>query len=379
MASYNVCDVENVNSEVRNVVKKVHEEKSKVRDKKRSEAQNKVRGLSKSELTGELKSAELQQILSECKTKKISADNLKRLSEGFKETSSCEKFLNEDGCLHGLVGLVSGNQWNKQILSLYCLVNLAAAKIKSHQIARACGPYLVTHISGSNTQLVELSLTVLVNLTQSKDQDTHWILHNQETLPSIINVTKSQSESIQELSYNVIYNMLTHSDVEGESLIPLTELVTSRLCKKCPIHLLWLLYCLSSNQMLHSNLFSVKLVDTLMQIATYEIFQKCDSRPLIKVLTPVIRSLSNLCGGPVGSEVSLHLVRHPDFSPILTSLLSTNYSSICQESVWWLGNIVNNENMQVQEEFVELELMEKLENPAYQAIARLDPYALAHR
>ena len=45
--------------------------------------------------------------------------------------------------------------------------------------------------------------------------------------------------------------------------------------------------------------------------------------------------------------------------------------------MWWLGNIVNNENLQVQEEFVEMELMEKLENPAFQAIARLDPYAVS--
>ena len=38
-----------------------------------------------------------------------------RLSEGFKEPDVCEKFLNSDGCLHGLIGLVSGKQWNKQV------------------------------------------------------------------------------------------------------------------------------------------------------------------------------------------------------------------------------------------------------------------------
>ena len=79
-----------------------------------------MRGLNKSELTGDLKSAEFKQLLSECKSKKISVDNLKRLSEGFKEASYCENFINEDGCLHGLVGLVSGKQWNKQV-NLYFL------------------------------------------------------------------------------------------------------------------------------------------------------------------------------------------------------------------------------------------------------------------
>jgi len=131
--------------------------------------------------------------------------------------------------------------------------------------------------------------------------------------------------------------------------------------------------------MLHSSIYTPKLLDTIMQIATYEIFQKCDSRPLIKVLTPCIRTLSNLCAGPCGVDACLHLVKHQDFPPIFTAILSTNYSSICQEALWWLGNIVNNENLQVQEQFVELELMEKLENPAFQAIARLDPYTVSGR
>jgi len=364
-------------SEVRSVVRRAHHEKSKARDKHRSKAQNKGRKIDTIDFSGELKPGELTQLSEDCKSGKITINQLKRLSECFKENDVCEKFLIADGCLHGLTGQVSGKQWNKQILSLYCLVNLSAAKIKSHQIARASGPYLITHISSSNTQLIELSLTVLVNLTQSKDQDTHWVLHNQEVLPSVLKVTESDSESIQELAYNVVYNMLTNSDVEGESLIPVTELVTSRLDKKPAIHLLWLLYCLSSNQMLHSSLYTPQLINTVMQIATYEIFQKCDSRPLVKVLTPCIRALSNLCAGPQGVEVCLHLLKHPEFPPIFTAILSTNYSSICQEAVWWLGNIVNNENLQVQEEFVEMELMEKLENPAFQAIARLDPYAVS--
>jgi len=368
---------ESGDSEVRSVVRRAHNENTKSRDKRRSQAINKGRKLHKEDFSGEMKPGELDQLCQECKSGKITLDQLKRLSEGFKEPDVCEKFLNSDGCLHGLIGLVSGKQWNKQILSLYCLVNLSAAKIKSHQIARSSGPYLITHISSSNTQLIELSLTVLVNLTLSKDQDTHWILHNQEAMQCVLKVTDSDSESIQELAYNVVYNMLTHSDVEGESLIPITELVISRLGKKPAIYLLWLMYCLSSNQMLHSSIYTPKLLDTIMQIATYEIFQKCDSRPLIKVLTPCIRTLSNLCAGPCGVDVCLHLVKHQDFPPIFTAILSTNYSSICQEALWWLGNIVNNENLQVQEQFVELELMEKLENPAFQAIARLDPYTVS--
>ena len=44
----------------------------------------------------------------------------------------------------------------------------------------------------------------------------------------------------------------------------------------------------------------------------------------------------------------INVFRHPDFPAIVTALLSTNYSSLCQETVWLLANIVNNESVVVQ-------------------------------
>ena len=61
------------------------------------------------------------------------------------------------------------------------------------------------------------------------------------------------------------------------------------------------------------------------------------------------------------------LVRHPDFPAILTALLGDPRL---------FANIVNNKNITVQEEFVNLDLMDKLETHAVQAVIRLDPYAL---
>ena len=64
-----------------------------------------------------------------------------------------------------------------------------------------------------------------------------------------------------------------------------------------PIHLLWLLYLLSSDQSLHNFLVNQTFLHQCVDISTYEIFQKCDSRPLVKVLTPVVRILANLSAG----------------------------------------------------------------------------------
>ncbi len=41
-------------------------------------------------------------------------------------------------------------------------------------------------------------------------------------------------------------------------------------------------------------------------------FQKSDPRPLVKVVTPIVRFLANLCAGPLAEAACLHVIRHPD-------------------------------------------------------------------
>jgi hypothetical protein len=40
--------------------------------------------------------------------------------------------------------------------------------------------------------------------------------------------------------------------------------------------------------------------------------QKSDPRPLVKVVTPIIRLLANLCAGPLSEAACLFVIRHPD-------------------------------------------------------------------
>ena len=113
-----------------------------------------------------------------------------------------------------------------------------------------------------------------------------------------------------------------------------------------------------------------------MQVCTYEIYQKSDPRPLVKVVTPVTRLLANLCAGPHSETVILILVRHPDTVAILMALLGTNYQHLCKETLWLFANIVNSDSIAVQEEIVDLDLMDKLEYHTLQAVQKLDPYAI---
>lgn len=368
-------DVEG-SAEVRLIKQRNNYENNKSRSRRRQEVQAKGR-LGFTELSSETSQREFKNLLALMKGGKISVDQLKRVSGCLIKKEFAENFHAEEGCLHALAGIISGKDSNKPILGLNCFVNLTLHNLKLVHIARFAGPYLITHISGSNPQLCELSCSVLVNLTLFGDDQAHKVLLNQELFNNILNVSTSPVDNIKEASYQVLNNLLSNGDLEAEALHSLVQNIATNLTRKPPIHLLWVLYTLSSNQMLHGVLYSPGLLDTLLAISTYEIFQKCDSRPLVRVLTPIVRILGNLAAGPGSVEVSLHLIRHPDFPAIMTALLSTNYASLCQETVWLLANIVNNESVVVQEEFVDLDLMDKLEHPASTAVTRLDPYCLA--
>jgi len=362
---------------VRAVLNRSHQAKSESRARRRLEAQSAGRGLELAEYRDKVTDKEAKTLFNLCKTGKIGQTELKRLSKAFTERTFSEQFLREDGCLHSLVGLMSGSEENKQMLALYCLANLASKDYRTLHIARSAGPYLMTIISGSNTQLIELAGSVLINLTQSSDQQVFRVLVNQEIVPNLIQLTQQQADNIKEVSYQILYHLLKEcTELEGETLSSVCQVAVSSIqARNCPIHLLWVIFALSANQMIHSCLIGEELLQTLLQIATYEIFQKCDSRPLVKVLTPIVRTLGNLCAGPESVNAALYLVRHPDTPAIITSLLSTNYLSLSQETVWLVANIVNQENVLVQEEFVEMDLMDKLEGPAVSAVTRLDPFS----
>ena len=234
------------------------------------------------------------------------------------------------------------------------------------------------HVSGTNVTLAEQACLVISNLCLS-DRLTIPILFNLDAAQNLLNLATTSSGSLQESALQALYHLVRTEKLTGDMSRLLVTSCTGMMTPPRdlpPIHLFWILYILSSHQSLHNFLANQSFLHQCLDIATYEIFQKCDSRPLVKLLTPVIRILANLSAGPDSVSVCLCLVRHPDFPAILTALLSTNYLHLCRESLWLFANIVNNESVTVQEEFVNLDLMDKLETHAVHAVGRLDPYAL---
>jgi len=362
---------------VKEIVQRAHSKNDEIRKHKRLEAQSSKRNLTKTDFKQGVSEKEAKTLSNLCKSGKLSTDQFRELSQALSSKPEFSAdFMNSDGCLHSLIGFLSGRDPPRQVLALQCLVNLSGQGYKCPLIAKSAGAYLITLISGTNQTLAEFSCNAMSNLAM-KDRQSVPILLNLEAVPTLLNLAQTSSGALQEAALQAIYQLVKTENLTYELLRQLTTASIRMLSVKPPIHLVWLLYCLSSNQTLHNFLANRSFLHQCVDIATYEIFQKCDSRPLVKLLTPVVRILANLSAGPDSVSVCLCLVRHPDFPAILTALLSTNYLHLCRESLWLFGNIVNNESVTVQEEFVNLDLMDKLETHAIHAVGRLDPYALA--
>jgi len=366
------------NNGVREIVAKAHRHNDEIRANKRLEAQAGRRNIENDDFTREISEKEAKTLANVCKSGKISVAQFRSLSRAITEQPGfADHFLTQDGCLHALVGYLTGRDAPKQVLALQCLVNLSGQGHHTSSLAKASGAYLVTLVSGTNQQLAQFSCHCLGNLALT-DRTVVPILLAQEAVPNLLNLLLSPASTptTQDSALAALYHLTRGQSLPYDVLRSLASACLSLLSVRPPIHLLWLLYSLTASQPLHNYFASRSFLNQCIDIATYEIFQKCDSRPLVKLLTPVVRILANLAAGPDSVTVCLCLVRHPDFPAILTALLSTNYLHLCREALWLFANIVNNESVTVQEEFVTLDLMDRLETHAVQAVSRLDPYAL---
>lgn len=350
----------------------------------RHEAKDKAmarRRLGVESLEQESSSYPMETILTHCRASEFSdviwLERLKTsLANG--EANPDDFFKSNDGSLHQLANVISGNgETSCQIMAVHCAANLGPLNEKNGlQMARAVGPYLVTLLSSSSAPLAEASAVALGNLALSGYRVAK-VLVNQGCIKSM-----TQNLNNASMMYG-LYHIL-HSHIAEENFgLDEVDLVAQECIKvliknaqKAPVELFWLLFLMSCDPNQHEKLSTESVVNCCLDTCTYEIFQKSDPRPLVKVVTPIVRLLANLCGGPAASEhVCLIIISHPDLTAILMALLGTNYTHLVKETLWWFSNIINSESVVVQEQFVELNIMDRLEYHTIQAVQKIDPYA----
>ena len=267
-----------------------------------------------------------------------------------------------------------------QLLAVQVVANLAPLNEKNGLLlARSAGPFLVTLLSSGSARLREASCVALGNLALAGAKVVK-VLVNQEVVESLIVTTEGggEEEGVRSAAFYALYHVLHTCPpecVDRAALAHLAGVCKGQLaCKTMPIELGWVLFVLSCNHALHGSLNTRAVISKALDICTYEIFQKSDSRPLVRVVTPVVRLLANLCAGPGAESACLNVLSYPDLQAILMALLATNYSHLCKESLWWFANIVNSDSVVVQEHLVELDIMDRLEFHTVQAVQKMDPY-----
>lgn len=293
-----------------------------------------------------------------------------------------EDFFLQSQHLVNLSHALSHSNCKVQLLAVQVTANLSPLSDKNGlQLARASGPYLVTLLSSSSVALKEAAAVALGNIALAGFRVAK-VLINQEcvqTLSHHVSLQQTDDKVVAALFYalyHIMHVLQEHGAMDHTLTKELVTKVKSTVSSKAPLELFWLLFVLSCDPDLHQQLASDQvLINTLLDTCTYEIFQKSDPRPLVKVVTPIVRTLANLSGGSQSEQVCLSVLRHPDITAILMALLGTNYTHLCRETLWWFANVVNNESVVVQEQLVDVDIMDKLEYHTVQAIQKLDPYA----
>ena len=329
-----------------------------------------VRKLGLSELVLKLKSQKFSE--------KSTLSALKKCLGSDPGTAPDEFFSPDLGALHGLVGVLTrGQDAQLQLLGAQCIANLAPISEKNGiHLSRAAGPYLITLLSSGSGLLQEAAGVAIGNLSLAGSKVAK-VLLNQEVVESLSSMLETtRHEKVQEAGFYALYHLLhtAQNAVEPEQQKTLAVRCNAALSVKCAVEVYWTLFALSCNPDLHRILTDSAKISQALDIMTYEIFQKSDSRPLVKIVTPLVRHLANLCSGPHGESACLFVLRYPDLPAILMALLGTNYAHLCKESLWWFSNIVNSDSVLVQEELIELDLMDRLEYHTVQAVQKMDPY-----
>ena len=325
-----------------------------------------------------------------------------------------EFFLSGCGDQHlfNLVNIMSTNGHANQLMAVEIMANLSPLSEKNGlKFARSAGPYLITLLSSSSPNIQEASSVALGNLALAGFKVVKVLLHQDVLKRLTFNIpectlqildesdTKGEKSWCGEANKTVsatlyaIYHIIHTVDRSGNSsagssenfmgeddfseLIERCTGLLMQLKAKAPLELFWVLFVLSCQPPSHSILTKETTIYTHLDICTYEIYQKSDPRPLVKVVTPICRLLANLCGSSShGEQACLFVLRHPDVTALLMALLGTNYMHLCKETMWLFANIVNSESVLVQEEIVELNLMDKLEYHTTSAVQKIDPYAV---
>uniref|UniRef100_A0A2K6AGG8 Transmembrane and coiled-coil domains 6 n=1 Tax=Mandrillus leucophaeus TaxID=9568 RepID=A0A2K6AGG8_MANLE len=306
--------------------------------------------------------AEVQQFLRQAQRgaeEKEREGALISLRRGLQHPETQQTFIQLEGSMRTLVGLLTSNQALLQLEAARCLHELSHSEQST--IAEACLPatsYLLTYLSGHSSDFIELCLYTLGNLIVESEAVRRQLLP-QGIVPALAACIQSPHVAVLEaLGYAL--SQLLQAKEAPEKIIP------SILASTLPQHMLqmlqpgpklnpgvavefaWCLHYIICSQVSNPLLIGHGALSTLglLLLDLAGAVQRTEDAGLELLACPVLRCLSNLLTEAavetVGGQMQLRDERVVAALFILLQFFFQKQPSLLPEGLWLLNNLTAN-------------------------------------
>ncbi|XP_077793288.1 transmembrane and coiled-coil domain-containing protein 6 isoform X5 [Macaca mulatta] len=306
--------------------------------------------------------AEVQQFLRQAQRgteEKEREGALVSLRRGLQHPETQQTFIQLEGSMRTLVGLLTSNQALLQLEAARCLHELSHSEQST--IAEACLPatsYLLTYLSGHSSDFIELCLYTLGNLIVESEAVRRQLLP-QGIVPALAACIQSPHVAVLEaLGYAL--SQLLQAKEAPEKIIP------SILASTLPQHMLqmlqpgpklnpgvavefaWCLHYIICSQVSNPLLIGHGALSTLglLLLDLAGAVQRTEDAGLELLACPVLRCLSNLLTEAavetVGGQMQLRDERVVAALFILLQFFFQKQPSLLPEGLWLLNNLTAN-------------------------------------
>ncbi|XP_067934669.1 uncharacterized protein [Watersipora subatra] len=253
-----------------------------------------------------------------------------------------DHFIEHEGALDKLVGLLSETDAELQIESVWCVANITAGEHDvTLKVARATAPYMITYLSGDNHNLQEQCAWALGNIAGDSEQCRDLLIIQGAILPLIALLKSTDTGCIQNAAF-ALSNLARGDNSKRTRLLqagilePLLLLLKEGFEESVLTEVSWVLCYLSASSENETKMCESGAVSKMVeQLIIHSEDQDLNNNVLA---TPVLRFLGNVFSGP--DELSEKACTEcPTMISTVTKFLNSNHRHIIKETLWLLSNL----------------------------------------
>ncbi|ESO97273.1 hypothetical protein LOTGIDRAFT_159291, partial [Lottia gigantea] len=267
---------------------------------------------------------------------------LQNLRRAFVQGSSfIDIFFGQENALTSLVGVLTGNDTELQLESVWCITNIAAggSNEQALSVVKSAAPYLITYLSSSSTDLQDQCAWAIGNLA-GDSADCRKLLSSQGCVIPLVKLLETSVPNVVQSACFALSNLAREcpditQEIVDAGVIPhlVSRTQDTDVSPKLISEIAWVFVYLTSTSGENTNqLVSNGVLKNLVRVLT-EQYKNQD----VTVLTPVLRCIGNICSGP--DEFSIQAFENPTIVPALVECLNSEHHHIPKETLWVLSNM----------------------------------------